>query len=65
MTNTILKLKDAYGGELRVRADAISSYAPNGMYTIINIDGTNYDVQTTVEALDQALVESYFMMKPV
>jgi hypothetical protein len=65
MTNTFLILLDAHNDQVRVRADAISSYIGNGLFTTVHIDGVNIDVQHTVEQIDQALTETYFMLKPV
>lgn len=65
MTNTILVLKDSNGKQVRIRADEISSYTEEGRFTTINVRGVNYDVLNSVENIDLALKESYFMLKTV
>lgn len=66
MTNTILILKDAYNEEIRVRADAISTYQSDGHLThVTTVTGATFHVQNTESEIDNALTESYFMLKRV
>jgi hypothetical protein len=65
MSNTILVLKDVYGDEIRINIDQIQYYKQEGHFTTILLNcAANYiNVQCSVEDLDRALSESYFMIK--
>lgn len=65
MSNTILKLKTMDNEEIRIAASAIESYEAFGHWVKITTKTGTRDIATTMEALDNALIESYFMLKPV
>lgn len=66
MSNVILKLKTVEQEEICIAASAIESYISMGHWVVLSTKSRKeYNVATTVEALNNALIESYFMLKPV
>lgn len=66
MSNTFLVLKDVHKGEVRVQADHIADYHEFG--TVIRMTTKNqmeYILNHTIEQIDMALVESFYMVKRV
>lgn len=65
MSNVILKFKTVEGEEIRIAASSIVSYEDFTSYVVVSTQSTSYNVQTTAKLLDDALIESYFMVKEV
>ena len=59
-------LTDVYNGALRINADAIDSYYSNGDNSVIFLrNGERVDVIENINNIDNALAESFFMIKRV
>lgn len=66
MNNIILILKSIYNEDIRIDVNSVETYQSNGTFSRVRTkSGETLDVLNTVQDLDKAFKENYYMVKKV